>query len=261
MATIHNHLGIATRATFALPSRDHADTVFAMPQWPLAVLFDFDGVIVNSEPLHFQAFHKVLDAEKIELSEREYYRELIGFDDRGAFRHIYAARNLPLEPKTLLRLMTRKSEIMMELIEGRKYSALPGVEEFVRGLWRHYPLGICSGALREEIEAMLEGVRLRDCFGIIVAAEDVTAGKPDPEGYLLCARLLSEKSHKQISPADCLVIEDAPNVIQAAKFAGFATLGVATSHRIDELGDAEWRVNSLEPREVARLIPELKLGV
>ena len=69
-----------------------------MPQWPTTVLFDFDGVIVNSEPLHFQAFAEVLAAEQVELSEEEYYRELIGFDDKGAFRHLYEKRGIPLAP-------------------------------------------------------------------------------------------------------------------------------------------------------------------
>ena len=74
-------------------------------QWPRAVLFDFDGVIVNSEPLHFYAFHEVLKAANVEITEDEYYRELIGFDDRGGFRHVFQKRGLPLEPKTLLALM------------------------------------------------------------------------------------------------------------------------------------------------------------
>jgi beta-phosphoglucomutase len=232
-----------------------------MPDWPLAVLLDFDGVIVNSEPLHFYAFHQILQAEKIALSEEEYYRELIGFDDRGAFRHLFTKRNIPLEPKKLLHLMTRKSEVVMELIEERKYQSLPGAEEFIRGLWRHYPLGICSGALREEIEAMLEGVALRDCFGVIVAAEDVAIGKPDPRGYLLCAKLISEKLTARLKPSDCLVVEDAPNVIKAAKAAGFPTLGVATSHSLEKLADADWRVNTLRPHEVIRQIPALRMGV
>src|SRR5580704_14802419 len=103
-----------------------------MSSWPAAVIFDFDGVIVNSEPLHFFAFHEVLRAEKIDLTEQEYYRELIGFDDRGGFKHIYDRHNLPLDAKTMLRLMTRKSEVVMDLIERRQYQALPGVEEFVR---------------------------------------------------------------------------------------------------------------------------------
>jgi beta-phosphoglucomutase len=230
-----------------------------MSHWPLAVLFDFDGVIVNSEPLHFYAFHQVLQTEKIELSEEEYYRELIGFDDRGAFRHLFEKHKMPIEPKNLSRLITRKSEVMMQLIRDRKYHALPGVEELVRGLWRHYPLAICSGALREEIEAMLEGISLRDCFTVIVAAEDVTVGKPDPQGYLLCKKLVSEKTKVALKPADCLVIEDAPSVIKSIKAAGFPTLGVATSHDIEKLGDANWRVKTLEPREVARQIPELEL--
>lgn len=232
-----------------------------MVDWPLAVLLDFDGVIVNSEPLHFYAFHQILKAEGIELSEEEYYRELIGFDDRGALRHLFEDRKIPLEPKKLLHLMTRKSEVVMELIEDRKYHSLPGVEEFVRGLWRHYPLGICSGALREEIEAMLEGVALRDCFGVIVAAQDVTVGKPDPQGYFLCAKLMSRNLKAPLKPSDCLVVEDAPSVIKAAKAAGFPTLGVATSHALERLAIADWKVSTLRPDEVAKQIPGLRMGV
>src|ERR1700723_2174994 len=163
-----------------------------MTSWPAAVFFDFDGVIVNSEPLHFAAIREVLKREQIDLGEEEYYKELIGFDDRGAFAYMFAKHNRVLDPKTMLRVLTRKSETSRELIESRQYAALPGVEELVRGLWRHYPLAICSGALREEIEAMLEGVRLRDCFGTIVSAEDVTVGKPDPQGYLLTIKQMHE---------------------------------------------------------------------
>jgi HAD superfamily hydrolase (TIGR01509 family) len=231
--------------------------------WPRAVLFDFDGVIVNSEPLHFHAFHEVLADEDIEITEEEYYGELIGFDDKGAFRHVFAKHNRPLGPKTFLRVMTRKSETMMELIAARKYSALPGVEEFVRGLWRNYPLAICSGALREEIEAMLEGVNLRDCFRVIVAAEDVTVGKPDPQGYMLTTQLLAEKAKAAaaLTPGDCLIVEDAPAVIRSVRAAGFRVLGVATSYPLEKLGEANYVVKSLRPDEVKRVIPELRLGV
>ena len=232
-----------------------------MPRWPRAVLFDFDGVIVNSEPLHFYAFHEVLKTERIEISEDEYYREIIGFDDRGAFRKIFERRNRPLEPKTLLALMARKSGIMMDLIQDRRFTALPGVEEFVRSLWRTRPLAICSGALREEIEAMLEGVSLRDCFQVIVAAEDVAVGKPDPSGYLLTLKLLSEKTKKTLAPADCLVVEDAPTVIRSVKSVGFPTLGVATSYPLMKLSDADWAVKTLRPDEVLSEVPRLKLDV
>ena len=242
-----------------------------MPQgptpWPRAVLFDFDGVIVNSEPLHFYAFHEVLKTERVEITEDEYYRELIGFDDRGGFRRVYEKRGLTLEPKTLLALMARKSRVMMQLIHERRFHALPGVEEFVRGLWRTTPLAICSGALREEIEAMLEGVALRDCFSVIVAAEDVTVGKPDPQGYLLTLKLLSEKIARSASrpgaaaplkPADALIVEDAPKVIQSARAVGFPTLGVATSYPLMKLAEANWQTKSLRPEEVLEQIPQLK---
>jgi beta-phosphoglucomutase len=234
-----------------------------MSHWPLAVLFDFDGVIVNSEPLHFYAFHEILKSEKIDLSEEEYYRDLIGFDDRGALKHLFQSRGLKLEPKTFLRLITRKSEAVMDLIRRRQYQALPGVEEFVRGLFWHYPLAICSGALKEEIEAMLEGVSLRDCFPTIVSAEDVAVGKPDPSGYLQALGLVSDrvKSPVPLKPADALIIEDAPTVARSVKAAGFPVLAVATSYKAEDLAHADWVVKSLEPHVVHKKIPQLKIKV
>jgi beta-phosphoglucomutase len=163
--------------------------------------------------------------------------------------------------------MANKSRVMMRLIHERRFNALPGVEEFVRGLWRTTPLAICSGALREEIEAMLEGVSLRDCFSVIVAAEDVTVGKPDPQGYLLTLKLLSEKIGRSatasgasapLKPADALVIEDAPKVIRSVKEAGFPTLGVATSYPLMKLTEADWQTKTLRPDEVLGQIPQLK---
>jgi beta-phosphoglucomutase len=231
-----------------------------MNRWPAAVLFDFDGVIVNSEPLHFLAFHEVLAQEKIELTEGEYYAELIGFDDRGAFQHIFKKHDRELDPRTFLRVMTMKSKAMMDQIHRRTYKALPGVEEFVRGLWRSVPLAICSGALREEIEVMLEGVSLRDCFSVIISAEDVTVGKPDPQGYLMALEQLGAKAGRILKPKDALIVEDAPKVIQRAKQVGFSTLAVATSYPIEKLSDADHVVKSLEPAVVAKAVPQLKLG-
>jgi beta-phosphoglucomutase len=229
-----------------------------MHSWPSAVLFDFDGVIVNSEPLHFDAFKQVLAKEQIDITEQEYFQELIGFDDKGAFKHIFKKHHRDLDSKTFLKIMTNKSEAMMELIHGRRYEALPGVEELVRGLWRHYPLAICSGALREEIEAMLEGVHLRDCFPTIVAAEDVTVGKPDPQGYLLTVKQLNERLGKKFEPKDCLIVEDAPSVIKSVKAVGFRVLAVATSYPLEQLTEADYAVRRLDPAEVIKKIPQLK---
>lgn len=232
-----------------------------MSNWPAAVLFDFDGVIVNSEPLHFDAFRQTLAKEHIDLTEDEYFRELIGFDDKGAFKHLYQKHGRELDPKTFLRLMTTKSEAMMEIIHQRRYEALAGVEELVRGLWRHYPLAICSGALREEIEAMLEGVRLRDCFPDIVAAEDVTIGKPDPQGYLQAMKLVGHRIGKKLEPKDCLIIEDAPTVIHSVRAAGFMVLAVASSYPPEQLAEANYVVRRLEIAEVSKKIHQLKTAV
>ena len=110
---------------------------------------------------------------------------------------------------------------------------------------------------------MLDAVSLRDCFGVIVAAEDVTVGKPDPSGYLLTMRLVSQRleSHKQkpLNPAECLVIEDAPSVIQSARQAGFVTLGVATSYPAEKLSGANHVVESLRAQDVKRVIPRLPI--
>ncbi len=240
---------------------NHRINFNTMPTWPAAVFFDFDGVIVNSEPLHFAALKEVLAREHIPLGEDEYYTELLSFDDRGAIRHMFAKHQRQLDPKTLLRTAALKGEVTRELIEKRQYAALPGVEETVRGLWRNYPLAICSGALREEIEVMLEGINLRDCFRVIVAAEDVAHGKPNPEGYLKTAQLVREQTGLKFSPKDCLIIEDAPTVIRSVRAEGFHTLGVATSYPMSELSDAEYVVARLTPAEILKQIPHLKIGV
>ncbi len=229
-----------------------------MSTWPRAVLFDFDGVIVNSEPLHFLAFHETLTEYGIELTETEYYNELLGVSDRDAIRHIFATHAKPLEPRVALAVFVRKSRVMMNLIEQRRFQALPGVEAFVRGLWRNYPLAICSGGLRDEIEAMLLGVSLRDCFDVIVAAEDVSVGKPDPTGYKLAMNQLAAHHHIKLSPADCLIVEDAPPVVTAVRAAGFKTLAVASSVPAERFTDADSVVKSLRAAEVLEKLPGLK---
>src|SRR5437762_5490944 len=96
------------------------------PTFPAAVLFDFDGVIMDSEPLHLRAFQDVLADEGIKLSDEEYYRELIGFDDRGAFEHVYRKHRRPFDASIFQRQMSKKAAILRELIAKGKYAPLPG---------------------------------------------------------------------------------------------------------------------------------------
>lgn len=230
-----------------------------MKQWPRAVLFDFDGVIVNSEPLHFRAFQEALAREGIDLAEHEYYHHLIGLDDKDSVGRLFELRGRTLAPGQSDRILADKSERMRQFIHARRVSALPGVEAFVRGVRRHYPLGICSAALRQEIESSLEGIGLRDCFGIITAAEDVSVGKPDPSGYRLTMQRIAESTGQTLSPADCLVIEDSSSVIQRVSEAGFRTLAVCTTHPPEKMMMADWRVGSLDPAEVLKQIPQLRI--
>ncbi len=228
---------------------------------PQAIVFDFDGVLVHSEPLHFWAMHEALGEEKIELTEAEYYQHLIGCCDRDGFRRLLQLRSLEAEPKLLLKLMAAKSERIMDLIYRRKFTALPGVEELVRALWRHYPLGICSGGARQEIEAMLEAINLRDCFPTIIAAEDCTEGKPDPQGYFMALHEISRRIKNDLTPADALIVEDAPAVIASVKAAGFSVLGVAGTCSARKLAQADWVVEKLDITAVAAQLPRLRLSL
>lgn len=225
-----------------------------------AILFDFDGVLVNSEMLHLRAFQRAGKDAGIEVTEDEYFRDVIGFDDRGGWRQLARSRGIELDNKTLLALLAYKAQVTRDLIAERSYSALPGVEGLVRSLWRHYPLAIVSGALREEIEAMLDGIGLRDCFRVIVAAEDVAKGKPDPEGYLSAASELGRLAGKSIRPANALVFEDAPRVIEQAKRAGFQTVGVPTHHGHEEL-KADYATRSMTLDDVRAAVKGLKAFV
>jgi sugar-phosphatase len=110
---------------------------------------------------------------------------------------------------------------------------------------------------------MLEGISLRDCFKVIVAAEDVAVGKPDPSGYLMTSRLLSDaaKVAPPLEPKDCLIVEDAPTVIRTTRKVGFNVLGVATSYPLEKLNDANYAVKSLRIADVKAAIPDLELGV
>jgi beta-phosphoglucomutase len=229
-----------------------------MPDEVRAILFDFDGVLVNSEDLHFRAFQRTGRDAGIELTEEEYYRDLIGFDDRGVWRQIAKTRGLALDGGTLLGLMAYKAQVARSLIHEKTYAALPGASELVRGLWRHYPLAIVTGALREEVELMLEGIALRDCFRLIIAAEDVANGKPDPEGYLQATAELARLTSTAIGPGNALIFEDAPRVIERAREAGFQTAGVPTHYGHGDL-KADFEPKSLQPAEVARAVPGLRV--
>jgi HAD superfamily hydrolase (TIGR01509 family) len=231
-----------------------------MAPFPGAVIFDFDGILMNSEPLHFGSLRQVLREYEIDITEPEYYLTMLGLSDYDTFKFVFGKHERSISEELLHQLMDRKSSIMMSLISRRQFEPLPHVQEFVIGLSRNYPLGICSGGRRREIEAMLLATELHRHFGVIVSADDCPIGKPDPAGYMMAMTQLAEAGGSRLTPADCLVVEDSPGVVRAMRRAGFRVMAVANSVGRDMLEGADWIVDSLEPRQITKLIPQLKVG-
>lgn len=226
-----------------------------------AIIFDFDGVIADTEPLHFSSFRHTLNEIGIELTESDYYANYLGYDDRGCFIAALTAHQHRTDPTTLTQLMQRKAQTYLDSVRDHQV-IFPGVSEFVRESSAAYPLAIASGALRHEIEVILEHAGLRKEFLHITSAEDVTRGKPDPQPFLQALNGLNQQRREHaITAGSCLVIEDSIPGIRGAKTAGMKVLAVANTHRIQDLHDAHAVVQNLshirlnELRE--RLWPEV----
>lgn len=212
-----------------------------------AVIFDFNGVIVDDEPLHLELFRRVLGEEGIPLSDEDYHAKYLGYDDRGCFTAALAdagRTELANDAAVIAELIERKAEYYRQAIAERML-LFPGAVELVKTLAAKYPLAIASGALRGEIEIVLQRGGIRDCFGHIIASEDVTACKPDPEGYVMALAALNATRAEAILPNECLVIEDSIAGIEAAKRAGMHCLAVTNSYQAEELTNADWIVASL----------------
>ncbi len=208
-----------------------------------AILFDFNGVLVDDEPLHFDLFRRVLAEEGIDLSTEDYYRKFLGFDDRGCFSAVLAAAGQEVAVPRLMRLIARKSRYYQEQIRASGYPLFAGAVELIGSASAAgCMLGVVSGALKEEVEGALRQAECLDLFKVIVAAEDVTEGKPDPEGYRLALDMLNSEPPlpaRLLHPHEVLAIEDSPAGLSAATDAGLRTLGVAQTYPAEELILAE----------------------
>ena len=219
-----------------------------------ALIFDFNGIIVDDEPIHFELFKQVLAEEGIKLTEADYYARYLGFDDRGAFTAAYREHGRSLDEKLLARLIDRKTIYYQSEIRS-KVRIFPGVEKLVTTLVPVLPLAVASGALRQEIEAILSAAGLLKHFAVIISAEDVDHGKPEPEIFLKAlARLNAQvEDGDPIDAADCLVIEDSKEGIRGARRAGMKCLAVSNSHPIELLQEANAVVRSLEEVDLSLL--------
>lgn len=198
-----------------------------------AVLFDFDGVLVDSEPLHYRAFRECLVPEGIALTSEEYTRTYVGYDDWTALRiALERHEGRATEPARVHALAERKAALYEELLPEVPF--YPGAKELVRALAAEVPLAIASGALHDEIERTLVAGGLHDAFTAIVGADDVRQMKPHPEPYLAAMRAVSCRA-PGLSPSQCLVIEDSTTGVTAGRAAGMRVLAVAHTYPASRL--------------------------
>ncbi len=203
-----------------------------------AVIFDFDGVIADTEPLHFEGLRRTLADIQITLTENDYYTDYLGFDDRGCILEALRVNHHPISSSLVETLMARKAIAYMASIKEHLV-IFPGVSAFIEEAAATYPLAIASGALRPEIELVLEQIGLRNAFDHITSAEEVTNGKPHPEPFLQALAGLNRRQTTAISPGSCLVIEDSRPGIRAAKAAGMKVLAITNTHTAQDLHEAD----------------------
>lgn len=205
-----------------------------------AIIFDLDGTLADTEPTHFEAFAEILHAEGIALSRDEYFSRLIGYNDHDCFQVLMDEHGRPTTPAQLQSLIDRKAAVYQAKIAGRDVM-YEGAAEFVRDCGRRFPLIVVTGTLRAEAEMILTRARIRELFLDVVAAEDVERGKPEPDGFLAGLGRLGFllRPHPSIASAECLVIEDTPAGIKAARNAGMPVLAVCHTAPAGHLAAAD----------------------
>jgi HAD superfamily hydrolase (TIGR01509 family) len=205
-----------------------------------AVIFDFNGVLVDDESVHFELFREVLAEEGVAITEHDYHERYLGYDDRGCFAAALGDAGQAFDDARLDDLIVRKARRYVEVAEkGLRY--FPSAAETIAAMAARWPVAICSGALRSEIEYALDRLGRRDRVVAIVAAEDAHKCKPDPAGYLQTLEAL--RGHLGHEPAtspalearECLVVEDSLAGIISAKGAGMWAVGITHTYTAPQL--------------------------
>ena len=199
-----------------------------------AVIFDFDGVIADSEPLHLRAFQKTVETLGLKLSPTDYYLRYLACDDKTFFRKFLEDNGQPYVEREIARLVREKG-ICFEEMMGEGIRIFPGVVEFLENIRGKFHVAIGSGALTEEINFILRRKGLSEFFGFVIGADDTENPKPSPEVYLKCLDRLRKDYDRTIKAAQCLVFEDSPHGVLAAKRAGMRCVGITNSCSDGEL--------------------------
>jgi beta-phosphoglucomutase len=222
-----------------------------------AVLFDFNGVIINDEPLHQRLIEQLLIEENLTLKPGEYEKVCLGRSDRSCLRDLLNSRGRVVKEDYLTQLLKKKAEgYTLEIEKIEKLPLYPGLEDLISQVLKlNFKLGLVSGAIRREIELVLERSNLAEYFKVIVAGDDITTSKPEPDGYLLALeRLNQEYPDLNLQASECLVIEDTLAGIEAAKRAGMQVVGIANTYPFHMMQrQANWAVDYLIELELERV--------
>lgn len=222
-----------------------------------AVLFDFNGVIINDERIHAKLIEELLIGENLRPKRDEFRQICLGRSDRACIRDLLTSRGRVVSESYLTQLIERKAKSYQQYLETTEPLPIyPGLAEFIAKLRdMQLVLGIVSGALRREIEIVLNRVNIAEHFAVIVAGDDLTTSKPEPDGYLLAVeRLNLVYPALQLKAQECLAIEDTFVGIEAAKKAGMQVVGVSNSYPMHMLQrHANWVVDYLLDLELERV--------
>ncbi|ACH38885.1 phosphatase/phosphohexomutase-related hydrolase [Citrifermentans bemidjiense Bem] len=208
-----------------------------------AVIFDFDGIIVDTEPAHYEAFQKVLAPLGLGFPWQDYLDGFLGLDDRDAFRKVFRIEGRPLYDAELDDLIRLKGLAFTDMVSAG-VTPYPGVVELIRALSVRLPVALCSGARRSDVVPVLALLGLAGSFDAMVTADEVAASKPDPESYRTAVARL-RKIFPAVDASTTLAIEDTPAGIASATGAGVKVLAVTNSYPRERLVEATWIVDSL----------------
>jgi beta-phosphoglucomutase len=223
-----------------------------------AVLFDFNGVIINDERLHEQLFNEILLGENLRPKAGEYQdSNCLGRNDRACLQELLTRRGRVVTEAYLNQLILKKTKLYQEkLAQMDPLPIFPGLTDLIYQLRvAQIPLGIVSGAVRVEIELVLQRAKLADYFSVLVAGDDLLVSKPEPDGYLLAVEKLNQENPSlNLRSSDCLAIEDTLAGIEAAKRAGMSVVGVANTYPFHMMQrHANWAVDYLTEVELERI--------
>ena len=222
-----------------------------------AVLFDFNGVIINDEPLHAKLLEQILIEENLRPNPAEFRELCLGRSDRACLNNLLSRRGRVVTDEYLSKLIAKKSRAYMEQIAAiEKLPSYAGLTDLIFQLRAaQITMAVVSGAVRSEIELVLKRLDLAQHFEVIVAGDEIQQSKPDPTGYLLAVERLNQHNPAlHLQPHECLVIEDTFSGIAAGKAAGMQVVGVANSypfHMMQRLSN--WAVDYLSDLELERV--------